>query len=68
MLFSSRSQHEPAVVDVNCIHKYKEKFVILQLIGIIIIEGRETRAVIYIQLHILDYLIPNSVHLLFAEL
>ena len=51
MLFSSRSQHEPAVVDVNCIHKYKEKFVILQSIGIIIIESRETRAVIYIQLH-----------------
>ena len=44
------------------IHKCKEKFVILQSIGIIAIKSSETRAVIYTANILVDNLIPNSVH------
>jgi len=44
--------------------KYKEKFAILQSIGIIAIKSKETRAVIYTADIVVDYLIPNPVHYL----
>jgi len=46
----------------SCKIAYKENFVILQSIGIIIIEIEETRVVIYICRYLVDNLIPNSVH------
>jgi len=44
----------------NFIHKYKEKFVILQAIGIIYIKSKETRVVVYTCRYSSGPLNPNS--------
>ena len=41
-------------------YKYKEKLVILQSIGIMVIKSKETRVVTYTGRHSSGHLIPNS--------
>ena len=54
-----------SLVGNTMLYKYKEKFAILQSIGIIVIKSRETRAVTYLATPadiLLDNLIPNSIY------
>jgi len=51
-----------AIVYKLIMNKYKEKFVILQAIGIIKIKCKETRVVAYTCRYSSGPLIPNSAH------
>ena len=49
-------------------NKFKEKFVILQAIGIILIKSKETRVIAYTHRYFSGPLIPNSATVLQTEL
>ena len=51
---------EAETLSFNIAHKYKEKLLILQSIGIVVIKSKETRVIIYTCRYSNGSLIPNS--------